>query len=143
MFVLKIDLPTGIAYFTGKKKVVQGCESPGLTGNIEGARFFTEEKEAAKFCKMLVKKYDMEFYYTLEGNSALKESEPEPEPEKKDDEDDFIFQLDKNIIANVLDSDDEPDDVAGAGDNDDLKEITADEKPKGKEKRKDKHKGRK
>ena len=62
MYVLKIDLPTGIAYFTGKKKVVQGCESPGLTGNIEGARFFMEEEEAAKFCRMLVKKYDMEFY---------------------------------------------------------------------------------
>ena len=53
MYVLKIDLPTGIAYFTGKKKVVQGCESPGLTGNIEGARFFMDEEEAAKFCKML------------------------------------------------------------------------------------------
>ncbi len=143
MFVLKIDLPTGIAYFTGKKKVVQGCESPGLTGNIEGARFFTEEKEAAKFCKMLVKKYDMEFYYTLEGNSALKEPEPEPEPEKKEDEDDFIFQLDKNILANVLASEDDQEEDPGSEDNDDLKEITADEKPKGKEKRKDKHKGRK
>ena len=66
MYVLKMDLPTGIAYFTGKKKVVQGCESPGLTGNIEGARFFMDEEEAAKFCKMLVKKYDMEFYYSIE-----------------------------------------------------------------------------
>ena len=149
MFVLKIDLPTGIAYFTGKKKVVQGCESPGLTGNIEGARFFTEEKEAAKFCKMLVKKYDMDFYYTLEGKSARPEPEPEPEQEKKQDEDDFIFQLDKNILANVLDSEDEPDDTPSSDedDNDEDDDEPVKEKRKVKDrfkdKRKDKHKGKK
>ena len=64
MYVLKIDFPTGIAYFTGKKKVVQGTESPGLTDTIDDARHFETEEEAAKFCKMLIKKYDMEFYYT-------------------------------------------------------------------------------
>ena len=64
MYVLKIDFPTGIAYFTGKKKVVQGTESPGLTDMIDEARHFESEEEAAKFCKMLIKKYDMEFYYT-------------------------------------------------------------------------------
>ena len=64
MYVLKIDFPTGIAYFTGKKKVVQGSESPGLTDMLGQARLFETEEEAAKFCKMLIKKYDMEFYYT-------------------------------------------------------------------------------
>ena len=146
MFVLKIDLPTGIAYFTGKKKVVLGCESPGLTGNIEGARFFTEEKEAAKFCKMLVKKYDMEFYYTLEGKSAKPEPEPEPEQEKnKDDDDDFIFQLDKNILANVLDSEDEPDNNPSSDEDDEEEPVKEKSRVKDriKEKRKDKHKGKK
>ena len=100
MYVLKIDLPTGIAYFTGKKKVVQGCESPGLTGNIEGARFFMDEEEAAKFCKMLVKKYDMEFYYSIE-----EQKNTEPEEEKK--EEDFSFQLDKDLVADVMDAEDE------------------------------------
>ncbi len=101
MYVLKIDLPTGIAYFTGKKKVVQGCESPGLTGNIEGARFFLEEEEAAKFCRMLVKKYDMEFYYSVE---EKKESAP---VEEKNDEESFMSQLDKDLAAGVLDAEDE------------------------------------
>ena len=100
MYVLKIDLPTGIAYFTGKKKVVQGCESPGLTGNIEGARFFMEEEEAAKFCRMLVKKYDMEFYYSVE------EKKEAPE-EVKDDEESFIAALDKELAAGVLDVEEE------------------------------------
>lgn len=64
MYVLKIDLPTGVAFFTGKKRVIQGCESPGLTDVLDNARFFEDEEEAKKFCKMLIKKYDMEFYYT-------------------------------------------------------------------------------
>ena len=103
MYVLKIDLPTGIAYFTGKKKVVQGCESPGLTGNIEGARFFMEEEEAAKFCRMLVKKYDMEFYYSVE-----EKREPAPESEdKKNDEESFMSELNKELAAGVLDAEEE------------------------------------
>lgn len=103
MYVLKIDLPTGIAYFTGKKKVVQGCESPGLTGNIEGARFFIEEEEAAKFCRMLVKKYDMEFYYSVE-----EKREPAPESEdKKNDEESFMSELNKELAAGVLDAEEE------------------------------------
>jgi hypothetical protein len=103
MYVLKIDLPTGIAYFTGKKKVVQGCESPGLTGNIEGARFFMEEEEAAKFCRMLVKKYDMEFYYSIE---EKKESEPVRE---KNDEESFMSELNKELAAGVLDAEEDED----------------------------------
>ncbi|MCR5205894.1 MAG: hypothetical protein K6E47_12645 [Lachnospiraceae bacterium] len=103
MYVLKIDLPTGIAYFTGKKKVVQGCESPGLTGNIEGARFFMEEEEAAKFCRMLVKKYDMEFYYSIE---EKKESEPVHE---KNDEESFMSELNKELAAGVLDAEEDED----------------------------------
>ena len=101
MYVLKIDLPTGIAYFTGKKKVVQGCESPGLTGNIEGARFFMEEEEAAKFCRMLVKKYDMEFYYSIE---EKKETEP---VDAQSEEESFMSQLDKELAAGVLDVEEE------------------------------------
>lgn len=108
MYVLKIDLPTGIAYFTGKKKVVQGCESPGLTGDINSARYFIDEQEATKFCKMLVKKYDMEFYYSLEGskNAAQEEEEFHDEPVNKDEED-FMLHLDREIIASVMDSEDE------------------------------------
>ncbi len=64
MYVLKLDFPTGVAYFTGKKKIVQGTEAPGLTDMLGQARLFETEEEAAKFCKMLIKKYDMEFYYT-------------------------------------------------------------------------------
>ena len=64
MYVLKIDFPTGIAYFTGKKRIVQGTESPGLTDILSQARLFETEEEAVKFCKMLIKRYDMEFYYT-------------------------------------------------------------------------------
>ena len=104
MYVLKIDLPTGIAYFTGKKKVVQGCESPGLTGNIEGARFFMEEEEAAKFCRMLVKKYDMEFYYSVEEKKETAASEPEP---AKNDEESFMSELNKELAAGVLDAEED------------------------------------
>lgn len=64
MYVLKIDLPTGVAYFTGKKRIVQGTESPGLTDMLGQARLFETEEEAFKFCKMLIKRYDMEFYCT-------------------------------------------------------------------------------
>ena len=71
MYVLKIDFPTGLAYFTGKKKVVQGTESPGLTDMLGQARLFETEEEAAKFCKMLIKRYDMEFYYSdLDGEPS-------------------------------------------------------------------------
>ena len=102
MYVLKIDLPTGIAYFTGKKKVVQGCESPGLTGKIEGARFFTEEEEAAKFCRMLVKKYDMEFYYSIE---EKKESVTEEAPASE--EDDFTAQLERQLVEDIREAEEE------------------------------------
>lgn len=66
MFVLKIDFPTGVAYFTGRKKIVQGSESPGLTGELSEAKHFEDEEEAKRYCKMLVKKYDMDFYYSAE-----------------------------------------------------------------------------
>ena len=78
MYVLKIDLPTGVAYFTGKKKVVQGTESPGLTDMLGQARIFETEEEAAKFCRMLIKKYDMEFYYTdMDGTAEAPKTEEE------------------------------------------------------------------
>ncbi len=108
MYVLKIDLPTGIAYFTGKKKVVQGCESPGLTGDINGARFFVNEEEATKFCKMLVKKYDMEFYFSLENDKAqTTEDEGFSDEPSEADREDFFLKLDKEIIASVMESEDE------------------------------------
>lgn len=64
MYVLKIDFPAGVAYFTGKKRIVQGTESPGLTEMLGQARLFESEEEAQKYCRMLVRKYDMDFYYT-------------------------------------------------------------------------------
>ncbi len=92
MYVLKIDLPTGVAYFTGKKRVVQGSESPGLTNILSEARFFEEEAEAAKFCKMLIKKYDMEFYY-----SSMTSGEDSSE------EDEFVVQLTEDLEQQVRD----------------------------------------
>ncbi len=92
MYVLKIDFPTGIAYFTGKKKVVQGTESPGLTDMLGQARLFETEEEAAKFCKMLIKKYDMEFYYTdMDGTAEASKSE----------EDEFIVDLTEEISGEI------------------------------------------
>lgn len=80
MFVLKIDLPTGTAYFTGKKKVVQGSESPGLTDLLSSAKLFESEEEAEKFCRMLIKRYDMEFYY-----SDLREAGADAQENVKED----------------------------------------------------------
>ena len=92
MYVLKIDFPTGIAYFTGKKKVVQGTESPGLTDMLGQARLFETEEEAAKFCKMLIKKYDMEFYYTdMDGTAEAPKSA----------EDEFIVDLTEEISGEI------------------------------------------
>ncbi|MCQ2496474.1 MAG: hypothetical protein MJ131_07765 [Lachnospiraceae bacterium] len=105
MYVLKIDLPTGIAYFTGKKKVVQGCESPGLTGDINGARYFIDEEEATKFCKMLVKKYDMEFYFSLNDGDSSKNESRAARSEREEEE--FMSGLDKEIIASVMESEDD------------------------------------
>lgn len=105
MYVLKIDLPTGIAYFTGKKKVVQGCESPGLTGDINGARYFIDEEEATKFCKMLVKKYDMEFYFSLDDGASAKTESSAARAEREEEE--FMSGLDREIIASVMESEDD------------------------------------
>ena len=92
MYVLKIDFPTGVAYFTGKKKVVQGCESPGLTDMLGQARLFETEEEAAKFCKMLIKKYDMEFYYTdMDGENSQPSSE----------EDEFMVDISGEISDEI------------------------------------------
>ena len=93
MYVLKIDFPTGIAYFTGKKKLVQGSESPGLTDSIDQARIFDTEEEAAKFCKMLIKKYDMEFYYT---NLAAAQAD-----DAADEEVDFFVDLDEELSDEI------------------------------------------
>lgn len=79
MFVLKIDFPTGVAYFTGRKKIVQGSESPGLTGELSEAKHFEDEEEAKKYCKMLVKKYDMDFYYSAEDEPKVPDI-PEIDP---------------------------------------------------------------
>lgn len=72
MYVLKIDFPSGVAYFTGKKRIVQGTESPGLTDLLAEARLFETQEEAMKFCKMLIKRYDMEFYCTdMDGDDVI------------------------------------------------------------------------
>lgn len=92
MYVLKIDFPTGVAFFTGKKKVVQGTESPGLTDMLGQARLFETEEEAAKFCKMLIKKYDMEFYYT--------DMDGEAETEAPEDED-FVVDITADISDEI------------------------------------------
>ena len=92
MYVLKIDFPTGVAYFTGKKKVVQGCESPGLTDMLGQARLFETQEEAAKFCKMLIKKYDMEFYFTdMDADSAETETSA----------DDFMLDISDEISSEI------------------------------------------
>lgn len=65
MFVLKVDLPTGVAYFTGKKRIVQDTESPGLTSEIGEAKFYDDPITAKKFCKMLISRYHMNFYYSF------------------------------------------------------------------------------
>lgn len=92
MYVLKVDIPSGRAFFTGKKKVVQGCEFPGLTSDLDGAKVFETEDEAKKFCKMLIKKYDMDFYY-----SALDEAEDDAEV----DTEDFVVQLSEDIEQEI------------------------------------------
>lgn len=92
MYVLKVDIPSGRAFFTGKKKVVQGCEFPGLTSNLDGARVFESEEEARKFCKMLIKKYDMDFYY-----SSLDEVEDTTYPEAED----YVVPLSEDIEEEI------------------------------------------
>lgn len=109
MYVLKIDFPTGIAYFTGKKKVVQGSESPGLTDMLGQARLFDTEEEAAKFCKMLIKKYDMEFYYT--------DMDAEPAGEASG-EDEFIVDITDEISDEIEKALAEGDSVASGANTD-------------------------
>lgn len=92
MYVLKIDFPTGVAYFTGKKRIVQGCESPGLTGSIEEARLFEAEEEALNFCKMLIRKFDMEFYCSSIDDSSENTA---------DEEVDFVVELSEDIEREI------------------------------------------
>lgn len=107
MYVLKIDFPAGVAYFTGKKRIVQGTESPGLTEMLGQARLFESEEEAQKYCKMLVRKYDMDFYYTdLDAVPASTEDAEEQE-----------FMLDLSAeIASELDGTEKPDDTRNDAD---------------------------
>ena len=91
MYVLKVDLPTGRAFFTGKKKVVQSCEFPGLTEEFENAKQYETEEEAKKFCKMLIKKYDMDFYYS---------STDEPH-EEYSGEDDFTVSISEDLAKEI------------------------------------------
>lgn len=92
MYVIKIDLPTGVAFFTGKKRVVQGSESPGLTDDRNQARLFADEEEATKYCKMLVKKYDLDFYY-----SQL----PDDEDVTLDTDIDFVVDIPEDITREI------------------------------------------
>lgn len=65
MYIIKLDLKDmGITYFTGKKKIIQGEEQPGLTANIEEACVLRTEEEASDLCRKLIDIFDMDFYYS-------------------------------------------------------------------------------
>lgn len=64
MYIIKVDILGGTLYFTGKKQIVQGGEQPGLTQNIRAARLYEDPDKARAFCKMLIDRYDMDFYYS-------------------------------------------------------------------------------
>ncbi|MBO5196915.1 MAG: hypothetical protein J6B85_00105 [Lachnospiraceae bacterium] len=64
MYIIKIDILGGSLYFTGKKQIIQGSEQPGLTQDIRQARQFEDPAKARAFCRMLIERYDMEFYYS-------------------------------------------------------------------------------
>ncbi len=87
LYIIKIDLPTGTAYFTGKKRVTQGCESPGLADTEEGACTYETAEEATRMCKMLFRKFDMEFYYTEEG-AETQQDDAEPQQSQQPQSDD-------------------------------------------------------
>lgn len=65
MYIIKLDLQDmGTLFFTGKRKVIQGEEQPGLTADIEEALLVETEPEAEELCRKLIKLFDMDFYFS-------------------------------------------------------------------------------
>ena len=65
MHIIKLDLQDmGTLFFTGKMKVIQGEEQPGLTDNADEAQVFETEEEASEICRKLIELYEMDFYYS-------------------------------------------------------------------------------
>ena len=65
MYIIKLDLEgMGTLYFTGKKKLIQGEEQPGLAADLSEALVLESEEDASDICRKLIELYDMDFYYS-------------------------------------------------------------------------------
>ncbi len=154
MYIIKIDLPTGTAYFTGKKRVTQGCESPGLADTEEGACTYETAEEATRMCKMLFRKFDMEFYYTEEGaepqqplfdeeneEPATEEASGEPIPDDAEDlkdmpeETDDTEQAEAEIPEDGSDVTEDASEGEAVGDDAEAKDTAGQKKKNGKKKK--------
>ncbi len=66
MYIIKLDLEgMGTLYFTGKKKMIQGEEQPGLAADLSEALVLESEEDASDICRKLIELYDMDFYYSF------------------------------------------------------------------------------
>ena len=66
MYIIKLDLEgMGTLYFTGKKKMIQGEEQPGLAADLAEALVLDSEEDASDICRKLIELCDMDFYYSF------------------------------------------------------------------------------
>ena len=66
MYIIKLDLEgMGTLYFTGKKKMIQGEEQPGLAADLSEALVLDSEEDASDIYRKLIELYDMDFYYSF------------------------------------------------------------------------------
>ena len=66
MYIIKLDLEgMGTLYFTGKKKIIQGEEQPGLAADLAEALVLEREEDASDICRKPSEVYDMDFYYSF------------------------------------------------------------------------------
>lgn len=66
MYIIKLDLEgMGTLYFTGKKKMIQEEEQPGLTVDLAEALVLESEEDASDICRKLIELYDMDFYFSF------------------------------------------------------------------------------
>jgi hypothetical protein len=66
MYIIKLDLQDmGTLYFTGRKKMIQGEEQPGLSAELEEALILDSEEEASDMCRKLIELFEMDFYYSF------------------------------------------------------------------------------
>ena len=66
MYIIKLDLEgMGTLYFTGKKKLIQGEEQPGLAADLAEALVLESEEDAYDICRKLIELYEMDFYYSF------------------------------------------------------------------------------